>query len=235
MHTPTAQAATTAAALLPHHPLRPPPLVRPVRAGDGPLFRRYVEGLCASAQRLRFHGVVRGCTPGLQALLAGAGGSPQVVYVASLIDDGGECLVGEARYVVDADGSGAEFAVSVADAWCGTGVAERLMQRLIDHAAQDGLDWLYGEVLETNGRMLAFMQRLGFAQSDGGVACGQGGVPSCGVVRVERHLHTARRPCAGAGRGPAADAPSRWRQAEGWLQRWLQAHARGGAGRSKAC
>lgn len=224
MHTPTAFSAVAdaGAALLPHHPLRPPPLVRPVRASDGPLFCRYVEALCASAQRMRFHGVVRGCTPGLQALLAGADGSTQVAYVAGLIDDGGECLVGEARYVADADGSAAEFAISVADAWCGTGVAERLMQRLTDHATQDGIGWLYGDVLETNGRMLAFMQRLGFALSDGGVACGQGGVPSCGVVRVERHLHGARATRRGlGGAGRSGGTAGRWRRAGGWLQRWL--------------
>ncbi|MCR5867451.1 GNAT family N-acetyltransferase [Aquincola sp. J276] len=234
MHLPTAFPAS-AAALLPHHPLRPPPLLRPARASDAPLFCRYVEGLCVSAQRMRFHGVVRGCTPGLQAVLCGTDGSRQVAYVATLIDDGGERLVGEARYVPDADGSAAEFAISVADAWCGTGVAERLMHKLIADAADRGIGWLYGEVLETNGRMLAFMQRLGFALSDGGVACGHGGVPSCGVLRVERALHPARPARSAPDGGRAGGAAQRWRQAEGWLQRWLQSHRRGAGAGPRAC
>lgn len=185
--------------LLSHHPLRPPPLLRPVRADDGALFADYVAQLSAPSQRLRFHGVVRGCTPGLLALLAGADGRAHVAWVASLPVDGGHRLVGEARYVVDASGEAAEFAVSVADAWRGTGVAERLMRRLMRQAAEQGVGWLYGDVLETNGRMLAFMERLGFALSDGGVACGSAGVPSCGVVRVECCLQPARRPAQATG------------------------------------
>lgn len=204
------------AGALSHHPLRPPPQVRPVRPGDAPLLAEYVQSLSAASQQLRFHGVVRGCTPGLLALLAGTDGRRQRVLVASLQVDGGECLVGEARYAVDASGRVGEFALSVADAWRGTGVATRLMERLLQQAADDGLHWLHGDVLGHNGRMLGFVQRLGFTL-DAGSWERDADAAASHLVRVERCVQA--RPVV---RGRPAAQPARYGALWAWSH-WLKA------------
>lgn len=151
MHTAT---AALPAGALSHHPLRPPPQVRLQRAGDARLLAEYLQALSPASRALR-----------ADAQLPGSG--PERVLVASLRVDGGERLVGEARYRVAADGRAAALALSVADAWRGTGVATQLMERLLLQAADDGLHRLHAQVPVHHRRMLAFMQRRGFTREAG--------------------------------------------------------------------
>jgi acetyltransferase len=81
---------------------------------------------------------------------------------------------------VQFDGETAEFAVAVADAWQGRGVGERLLRGLIAVAAQRGLRWFEGDVLESNRGMRALARKLGFqGRARGGEAR---------LVRVSRLL-----------------------------------------------
>ena len=216
-------------AQLHHHPLRPPPQVRPVAPDDQPRLARYVENLSPPSQQMRFHAVVRGCTPGLLAVLAGTATPRQQVLVASLRVDGGEVLVGEARYVVDCTGTQAEFAISVADAWRGTGVARQLMSQLLQRAADEGLHWLHGDVLACNARMLAFVERMGFSvdrqRDPWSEPCERTmlHVERCVQPRPFSPATAATRPA----RGPIALAAAALRAGAQGLQRWLRAHGRG--------
>jgi acetyltransferase len=86
-----------------------------------------------------------------------------VALAATVERDGREALVGVARYVVDASGTGCEFAIAVDDAWQGSGLAGILMNALIDVARARALATMEGSVLATNTRMLKFTRQLGFA------------------------------------------------------------------------
>ena len=143
------------------------PTVRPVRADDAQAMRVFVEqSLSASSRRNRFHAAVNRCSDRLAAHLAGADGQRHVAWVACVPNEegDGDTIVGEARYVVvGLAGNRAELAVSVADTWQGRGVADLLMQALLQSAALAGLGSLYGDVLAGNQRMQGFMRRHGFA------------------------------------------------------------------------
>ena len=67
-----------------------------------------------------------------------------------------------ARYVVDAAGDG-EFAIVVASGWQGGGVAAALMTGLAARATCAGVGRPWGDVLDDNGRMAAFMRRQGYS------------------------------------------------------------------------
>lgn len=137
--------------------------LRPVGAADAPAMDAFVRALSADTRRLRFHANINGCTPSLLRLLTTSDPARGVALVAVLPLDDGDRIVGEARYMIDATGRCAEFAIAVADAWHGQGLAQRLMQALLKHARAAGLQALYGSVLDSNGRMQRFMQKLGFA------------------------------------------------------------------------
>ncbi len=79
---------------------------------------------------------------------------------------GGAAIVAVARYIANQDNESAEFAVVVADAWHGRGLATQLMVKLIASARKKGLRRLVGTVLRTNQNMIHFVQRLGFRVSD---------------------------------------------------------------------
>ena len=70
-------------------------------------------------------------------------------------------IVAVARYIIIEGEQAAEFAVVVADAWQGRGVAGMLMRRLADCARARGLKRLEGAVLHSNSKMLKFTASLG--------------------------------------------------------------------------
>jgi len=139
--------------------------LRPVNAADATAMQAFVSGLDAASRRLRFHGAVNACAPGLLRHLTEADGVRHVAFVACAEGEaGGERIVGEARYfVTGAAGDGAEFAIAVADDHRGRGIADELLRALLDAAGEAGIGHLHGDVLAGNGRMAAFMQRHGFA------------------------------------------------------------------------
>jgi len=197
--------------------------LRSVRPDDAERVQAFVqEGLSAASRRNRFHCAVSGCTPGLLRELTVADGERHVALVATLVEGGLERIVAEARYVVcGADASSGEFAIAVADACRGQGLAERMMQALLASAQEHGLRWLYGEVLDSNQRMLAFMQRMGFRACDAGVW----GRRDDGMVRMERAVDAPpRRARRSAGRSVVA----RWMN--GWLARIAEGAGANGIG-----
>ena len=121
-----------------------------------------MRGLSGASRRNRFHGVVNGVSPSLLHRLVSADGERHAAWVACVWGINGEEIVGEAVwYVVDPDRGMAELAISVSDAWQGQGVADALMRTLLQAARESGLRELYGDVLNANTRMLAFLRRHG--------------------------------------------------------------------------
>jgi acetyltransferase len=89
----------------------------------------------------------------------------EMAFVALAHQNGEETEIGVARYATNPDGESCEFAVVVADAWQGKGVARRLMGILIDAARNRGLKYMNGDFLAENTRMLRFVASLGFVLS----------------------------------------------------------------------
>jgi len=190
--------------------------VRPLQSGDAEALRAFVCGLGAASKRMRFHGAINGCSDSLLARLMAADGQRQVAFVATRALDDGEVVVGDARYYVGRDGR-AEFAIMVADAQQGCGVARQLMAALIEHARGAGLQAIDGEVMDGNARMQAFVTRLGFAIDWHAEA-------DAGVQRWTLPLQpqTAKAPALAEALVIAARAP-RWQGLRGW---WRSAFVR---------
>ncbi len=91
-------------------------------------------------------------------------------------------IVGAAQYVRvdDGDPHTCEFAITVAEDWRGSGLANRLMARLVRRARRDGYTTMEGWVLADNAPMLALARRFRFLIEPAP------GAP--GVMRVRRAL-----------------------------------------------
>jgi acetyltransferase len=85
--------------------------------------------------------------------------------VATVPADDGIDIVGSAIAVFAAERPACEFAITVASAFGGTGLATLLMRTLIDEAARRGMREMEGFVLATNRSMLRLATRLGFSIS----------------------------------------------------------------------
>lgn len=145
-----------------------PAQIRAVRPDDMKRFGGFVARLSAASRGERFGRGYGACSPAMLVDLVNVDGVRHVAFVATLRLDHDEEVIGEARYSVSADGDCAELTLVVADIWQGQGLADQLLDRLLEAARDAGLRRLVAEVPSSNRRMIRFMQRMGF------VACAQG-------------------------------------------------------------
>ena len=164
-------------------------VIRPLRPQDAEAMRGFLERLSPESRYSRFQYVLKEVTPRLLQFLLAADPRSHVALGAFE----GEELVGEARYVREAERG--EFALAVADRWRGRGLGRRLLDQLLRLARRQGLRRLDGEVLAGNAAMTAFLTRAGFRlRTHPGDAR---------LLRAERVLYDGRRPakasCRSAG------------------------------------
>ena len=132
--------------------------IRPVTPQDEPGARRFLARLSPRTRRLRFHDAA-----GVQnsALAHFHTHVDQDRHAAFVCEHHGE-IVGEARYVANPGGRSCELGIVVADDWRHTGIAQRLMDALIDAARAHGFCTIEGLVLSENADMLDFVKTFGF-------------------------------------------------------------------------
>jgi GNAT superfamily N-acetyltransferase len=110
--------------------------------------------------------------------------------VATMMIDGFETIVGEARYGFEADTASFEFGLSIDDRWQGQGIGAAMMKNLECRAAALGATRLFGDTLRSNDVMIGLARKSDFAF-----------MPSPGdwkLVRFEKHIDLAPQeiPCA---------------------------------------
>jgi len=137
-------------------------IVRPIGPDDVALEAEFIRSLSDETRYQRFMATLREAPVAKLRALTQVDQQRDLALVATVGRDGREQIVGAARYGVDASGTGCEFAIALADAWQGSGLAGILMRMLIDVARRRGLATMEGIVLATNRRMLELARQLGF-------------------------------------------------------------------------
>ena len=146
-----------------------PVTVRPIGRDDARLEVDFVRHLSADSRYKRFMTTINELSPRKLVEMTDVDQVRHVALAATVEGDDPPAFVGVARYIVDPSGRRCEFAVTVADAWQGSGLAGVLMQALIDVARARGVAAMEGDVLRTNRKMLRFARQLGFVpQRDAG-------------------------------------------------------------------
>ena len=136
--------------------------LRPIRASDMELERAFVRNLSPQSKFKRFMGELKELSPEQLHAFTHPDHSRESVYVVIRSTAAGEEEIAVARYIVEPEGDACEFAITIADAWQGKGVAGRLMRALMRDASARGLARMEGFVLGANNRMLDFVRKLGF-------------------------------------------------------------------------
>jgi acetyltransferase len=135
--------------------------LRPIRASDMELERAFVRNLSPQSKFKRFMGELKELSPEQLHAFTHPDHAREAAYVVIRSTPAGEEEIAVARFTVIQEGI-CEFAIIVADAWQGKGVAGRLMRALIRDARLRGLKRMEGFVLGANARMLDFVRKLGF-------------------------------------------------------------------------
>jgi acetyltransferase len=137
--------------------------IRPIRPEDAKIEQEFVRRLSPESRYFRFMQAVSELTPQMLVRFTQIDYDREMALIAVREDeDGGELQVAVARYTVDPDRKGCEFALTVADEWQGQGIGYHLMSELMEVGRSRGLDRIHGEVLASNHNMMGLMKRLGF-------------------------------------------------------------------------
>ena len=139
--------------------------LRHITPDDAGIEQAFVRKLSAQSRYMRFHGTIKELNKKDLATFT----NPDPLNAEALIilykgekNEDEDEEVGVARFVIDPDNQGCEFAIVVADEWQERGLGAKLMQVLIGHAKSRGIKRIHGSVLKDNSDMRQFVKGLGF-------------------------------------------------------------------------
>ncbi len=137
--------------------------LRPIRPEDAAIEQAFVRSLSPQARFLRLQDTLSELSPHELKRLTEIDYTRSMAIIAVIGSGKDEREVGVARYAAsDENKRVCEFAIVVADDWCGRGLAAALMHHLIGIARRNGFALMYGDILHHNTRMLKFVEKLGF-------------------------------------------------------------------------
>ena len=162
--------------------------VRFVEPRDAEALQNYFRSLTTRSRYNRFLGATRELPPSVLEQFIHIGELDRFSVIATMLVDGHEIIVGEARYAFE--DSSIEVGLSIDDRWQGHGIGKALLKNLECRAASFGADRLFGDTLRSNEAMISLARKSGYAF-----------LPSPGdwkLVRFEKQIDVEPRdiPCA---------------------------------------
>ena len=138
-------------------------MLRFVEPRDAEALQAYFRSLSTRSRYNRFFGAISELPASQLDQFIHVGEADRFSVVAVMIVDGAETIVGEARYVFDADTDSFEFGLSIEDRWQGHGVGSALLRNLECRAAAFGANSLFGDTLRSNDAMIGLARNSGYA------------------------------------------------------------------------
>jgi len=137
--------------------------VRFVEPRDGEELQNYFRSLSSRSRYNRFLGALSELPQPVLERFTHIGEAAGFTVVATMMIDGFETIVGEARYALHPENGSFEFGVSIDDRWQGRGIDAALLKNLECRAAALGARSLFGDTLRSNDAMMRLARRSGYA------------------------------------------------------------------------
>jgi acetyltransferase len=138
-------------------------LLRPIRPEDEPNHHVLVSRLTPEDIRFRFFGLVQQLPHSQMARMTQIDYDREMAFIATAPDaEGNEETLGVVRAVTDPDNEETEFSIVVRSDLKGSGLAREMMKKMIRYCRERKTMTMVGQVLKENGRMLHFVESLGF-------------------------------------------------------------------------
>ena len=137
--------------------------VRFVEPRDAEALQNYFRALTTRSRYNRFLGAASELPASLLEDFIHVGEADRFSVVATMLVDGHETIVGEARYAFDSDTVSIEFGLSIDDRWQGHGIGKALLKNLECRAASFGAERIFGDTLRSNDAMIALARKSGYA------------------------------------------------------------------------
>lgn len=137
--------------------------LRFVEPRDTDELQHYFRSLSTRSRYNRFFGAISELPKGLLHDFLQVGERERFTVVATMMVNGFETIVAEARYALHAESASIEFGLSVDDRWQGHGIATALLKNLECRAAALGAEHIFGDTLRSNESMVSLARKSGFA------------------------------------------------------------------------
>src|SRR5258706_11008408 len=138
-------------------------MVRFVEPRDAEGLQGYCRSLSVRSRYNRFLGAMSELPRTQLEHFIHVGEDDRFSVVATMLVDGVETVVGEARYAFEPDTASFEFGLSIDDRWQGQGIGEALLRNLECRAAAFGAKRLFGDTLRSTAAMIGLAGNAGFA------------------------------------------------------------------------
>ena len=139
-----------------------PVLIRPMKPEDEFLVADLLDNCSSRTIYFRYFSVVKSWPHESLVRFTQYDYDREIGIAAIGLPPGPATMMGVGRLVMPPGQPDAEFAVIVADPWQGKGLGEKLIERVIGIARENGVRTLSGDVLPENERMLSLVKKLGF-------------------------------------------------------------------------
>jgi RimJ/RimL family protein N-acetyltransferase len=136
--------------------------VRFVEPRDGEELQNYFRSLSSRSRYNRFLGAMSELPQPVLERFTHIGEASGFTVVATMMIDGFETIVGEARYAFHPENESFEFGVSIDDRWQGHGIGAALLKNLKCRAAAFGARSLFGDTLRSNDGMMGLARKSGY-------------------------------------------------------------------------
>jgi GNAT superfamily N-acetyltransferase len=137
--------------------------VRFVEPRDAEALQDYFRSLSTRSRYSRFLGAASELPPSELEHFIHVGEANRFSVVATMLLNGVETIVGEARYAFDSETASIEFGLSIDDRWQGYGIGKALLKNLECRAASFGAGRIFGDTLRSNEAMIALARTSGYA------------------------------------------------------------------------
>ena len=137
--------------------------VRFLEPRDAEELQHYFRSQTTGSRYNRFLGAMSELPKTLLDEFTHIGEADRFSVVATMMVDGFETIVGEARYGFHADTASIEFGLSIDDRWQGQGIGKALLKNLECRAVAFGAERLFGDTLRSNDAMIALARSSGYA------------------------------------------------------------------------
>lgn len=137
--------------------------VRFVEQRDAEALQVYFRSLTARSRYNRFLGAASELPPTELQRTLRIGEADRFSVIATMLADGHEVIVGEARYAYDSETLAIEFGISIHDRWQRHGIGTALIGNLECRAASFGAEAIFGDTLRSNEAMIALARKAGYA------------------------------------------------------------------------
>lgn len=140
-----------------------PVFLRPMKPEDEPLVADFLHKCSDDTIYFRYFKLIRNWTHEMLIRFTQNDYDRELGLMAVGQPPSPEVMMGVTRLVIDRSREAAEFAVIVGDPWQGKGLGPKLIERVIAIARDQGVKFLYGDVLSENQPMLELAKKAGFA------------------------------------------------------------------------